>query len=175
MFLITSKFLMQVHCFMFPNAFAFSSFFGKKNNPDSQSSSTPIDDKTRIRQLMADIVDAVNAQDMERFLALHTDSVVLIKDNWPNAVGKKAIEAFITPVFEAMRQAGHKAQLEVKIKNLQIVGDWAFGSGDFAFIEGCAKAGQQGEDCFNFIARRQPDGTWLRSHLSITGKLISEN
>lgn len=163
---------------MFPNAFAFSSFFGKKNDSDSQTPppAAATDEKTKVRQLVADIVEAVNTQDMERFLALHTDTAVIMKDNQPNAVGKKAVETFIAPLFDAMKQPQYQARLELKIKNLQIVGDWAFGSGDFAFVKVCPNAAEpQGFDSFSFIARRQSDGTWLRSHLSTTGRLLTEN
>lgn len=162
---------------MFPDAFAFSSFFGKKNDSDNQTlpPAATTDEKTKVRQLVADIVEAVNTQDMERFLSLHTDSVVIMKDNQPNAVGKKAVEAVITPLFEAMKQPQHQARLELKIKTLQIVGEWAFGSGDFAFVKVLPNAAEpQGFDSFSFIARRQSNGTWLRSHLSTTGKLITE-
>ena len=73
-------------------------------------------------------VEAINANDLETFLAMLTDDVVFMPPNAPRLVGKEAVREWAAPYLEAYQIHWDKTSLE-----LVVCGDWAFEQ--YAYVE----------------------------------------
>lgn len=104
---------------------------------------------------------AETSGDLEGYLALFTDDVVLMPPNEPIVVGKDAMRAIVEELFEAFTIDETGTQDEIVI-----AGDWAFERGTFTQVLTPKAEGEALELAGSYIMlhRRQPDGSWQCSH-----------
>jgi uncharacterized protein (TIGR02246 family) len=119
-------------------------------------------DVAAIQQLISDEVAAVAAGDLEAWLALFTEDVVMMPANEPTVTGKDAVRAWGQPLFE-----GFDIEETQSPEELEIAGGWAFTVTTFTFQatphEGGDTTVESGR--IMWIMRRQPDGGWKAARL----------
>ena len=81
------------------------------------------DDETEIRQLVATWMSASKAGDTETVLSLMADDVVFLLPGQPPMIGKEAFAAASRP---QPGQAPPQIDGKSEIKEIRVVGDWAF-------------------------------------------------
>jgi uncharacterized protein (TIGR02246 family) len=116
----------------------------------------------QIKKVLAEIIAADNASNVERIVALYDEDAVLLPPVGLAVVGKAAIK-------ERYRQGFEKAKLEVAFhsEETQVTGAWAFDRGltrgrNF-WSDGSEPT--KFEHKYLMILKRQPDGAWKIARL----------
>jgi len=116
----------------------------------------------RVKTVLAEIIAADNAPDVERIVALYEDDALLLPPAGPAIAGKAAIK-------ERYRQGFEKARLELTFhsEETQVAGAWAFDRGltrgRNVWRDG--KEPAKFEHKYLMILKRQPDGAWKIARL----------
>jgi uncharacterized protein (TIGR02246 family) len=101
---------------------------------------------------------AVNAADIERWMALWDEEGIRMAPNSPASVGTEQIRADIEPLF---------ALVDFELVNIapdevQVLGDRAYSHGTYTFLMKSKKGDNLVEDSGKFltILKKQADGSW---------------
>jgi len=131
-------------------------------SPAQQERSADQADVDSIRTVIADIIAADNAGNLERVLALYTDDVILMPPGGDIIRGKPAAREHYRNIFQHT-----ELDLTFVSEETQAVGDWAFDRGT---TRGRAVPRSGGtatpiDDKYLMILKRQADGTWRIARL----------
>ena len=124
------------------------------------------EETARISKVLAEIMAADNASDVERIVALYAEDAMLLPPSGPRVAGKTAIR-------QRYQQGFEKFRLEVSFlsEETQVTGDWAFDRGATrgrnVWHDG--KAPTQFEHKYLMILKRQADGNWKIARLIWNG------
>ncbi|MBE7173189.1 MAG: DUF4440 domain-containing protein [Williamsia sp.] len=124
------------------------------------------DDKTAIRHLLAEVLNAFNTGEFEKAIDLHTEDVVLMETNMPAVQGKQALRDIFTHYFALRKEQQTQSQLDFEIIELEIMGDRAYARGSVRMTttkKNSIPLTVTGK--FLCLFKRQPGGSWLRSHI----------
>ena len=102
---------------------------------------------------------AVNSADLNTWMSLWADDAIRMAPNVLAARGKKEIQAS-APVQALFIL--YTTKMAVTTEEIQVVGDWAFGRGNFTYMMTPKSEGEtlDGAGKFLTIFERQSDGTW---------------
>ncbi len=103
---------------------------------------------------------AFNAIDLEAFMALISDDVVLMSHGGPRAlVGKEAVRSDYKEFFD---KGPFTPNLTISSEEVVVSGDWAFDRGTWVVIRTYKRGARRErlDSCYIMIWRRQPAGTW---------------
>ena len=102
-------------------------------------------------------LEAINANDLERFLQTVTDDIVFIAPNGPVMEGKDQVGPWVGGYFAAVETTWQKTTLE-----FVVAGDWAFERYAYRVIDRPRAGGAPTRDTGNGINiyRRGEDGIW---------------
>ena len=123
-------------------------------------------DETAITALLHAVREAFNARDIEKAISLHTENVILMESNMPAITGRQALKEFFTAYFHKLKMQNSGLQLSFSILEMEVICNRAFARGRVEVI-----TGKQGHEPvrhtgkFLCLFQKQPDGTWLRSHI----------
>lgn len=123
-------------------------------------------DQLAIHNLLEEVLNAFNTGDFEKVIDLHTDDVVLMETNMPAVQGKQALRDIFTHYFAVRKEQQTSSRLDFEIIELEIMGDRAYTRGAVRMTTlkkdslPITVAGK-----FLCLFKRQPDGSWLRSHI----------
>lgn len=100
---------------------------------------------------------AINANDLDMFLATVTDDIVFIAPNAPAMEGKGVVGPWVGGYFEAVETAWEKTTVEFVVS-----GDWAFERYRYQVTDTPRGGGEAYQDTGNGINiyRRGDDGVW---------------
>lgn len=106
-------------------------------------------------------VDAVNGRDVELLLRGMTNDVVYLFPGMEPLIGKDALRAYVTPIYE---QAS--IDIEMRHESLDIAGSRAV---EWGVVRGQMTPGAQSTPSlvnlkYIFVYRLEPDGAWRISH-----------
>ncbi len=130
-----------------------------KQNTGQQAGSAA--DEAAIRDMTSDYTAAVAAGDLQRFLSVFSDDVVVMPPDHPTARGRDAFTAFVKPFFDEF------TLLEtISYDEIRVAGDWAVGTFTYSFTTtpkaGGASSRELGKGIWLF--RRSGDGAWKITH-----------
>ncbi len=130
-----------------------------KRNAGQQAGSAA--DEAAIRNMTSDYIAAVAAGDLQRFLSVFADDVVVMPPDHPTARGRDAFTTFVKPFFDEF------TLLEtISYDEIRVAGDWAVGTFTYSFTTtpkaGGASSRELGKGIWLF--RRSGGGTWKITH-----------
>jgi ketosteroid isomerase-like protein len=127
--------------------------------------------RTAIERLHQQDVEATLSGKADDFAKLWDNEAVRLGRGGPAEIGKTSIYAD-DKREEANGNGGQSFCYKPEIKDLQIVGDWAFEWGYFSYKE--SANAKPGRGKVLRILKRQPDGSWKFTHvMSFTEELAS--
>ena len=102
-------------------------------------------------------LDAINANDLDQFLATVTDDIVFIAPNAPVMEGKAEVAPWVGGYFEAVATAWEKTTVEFVVS-----GDWAFERYTYKVVDTPRDGGTAYSDTGSGINiyRLDKDGVW---------------
>jgi uncharacterized protein (TIGR02246 family) len=114
-------------------------------------------DVAAIEQALRGDEAAVAAGDLEAWLSLFAEDIVLMPPNEPTVAGKDAVRAENLPLFE-----GFDMRETLSAEEIEVAGDWAFAVTTFSFEATPKEGGETTTETgrIMWIMRRQPDGGW---------------
>jgi uncharacterized protein (TIGR02246 family) len=112
----------------------------------------------KVYQLWNEVAAAMNAGDMERWLALWLDDGTQMPPDAPRRVGKVEIQRGMRSRFELFDTHG----LTMNTEEVRILGDLAYAHGTYEFELVPKRGGQAKRYCGSFldILEKQIDGSW---------------
>lgn len=119
-------------------------------------------DVAAIRHITEDWDAAWHAGDWASVVALYTDDAVVMPENRPAVIGKKAIQSLYRSVFNEFTFEGSGETLEI-----EVAGDWGYFRSTYTMVATPKAGGKPIEDIGKWlvIVRRQPDGSWKIARL----------
>lgn len=126
------------------------------------SHGTNSDDFLGVQRLLAGIMAADNAGDLDRVMTHYTDDAVLLPPKGPKIIGLHAIRAHYVEAFEALTLS-----MSATVDTLRSAGDWAMVEGEVSgtITEKATGAKKEAHDRFLAIVVRGDDA-WRFSRLS---------
>ncbi len=118
-------------------------------------------DEAAIRDMTSDYAAAVAAGDLQRFLSVFTDDVVVMPPDHPTARGREEFAAFVKPFFDQF------TLLEtISYEEIRVAGDWAVGTFTYSFTTTPKGEGASSQELGKgiWLFRRSGDGTWKITH-----------
>jgi uncharacterized protein (TIGR02246 family) len=115
-------------------------------------------DTEAINRLRSDYIAAVNAEDVEKTLALYTEDAVRLEPNMPAVKGREAIRQGL-----AAMMAAFDVDMSLTSEELVVNGGWAFDRGQYMNHLMPKDPKQQmvmDQGKYLVILRKQPDGAW---------------
>lgn len=114
-------------------------------------------DMSPIDSLRADHVRGVNQQDVELALRDYAEDLVYLSPGLAPIVGKDALRAFITPVYEAT-----EIRIGMTPELVDVIGDAAF---EWGYVRGVVRPKGGGDPTdisqrYALTYRRRADGSW---------------
>ncbi len=143
---------------------SYSSSASPPNPPGSQEQ-----DQAALRALSRDWRQAARAVDVERYMSLLTEDVVVLISGRPAVTGASSVRTFVQEFFRDYRIS------EESFTSVEIIVcvDWAFDRGTYdAQYEALTAADTSGwwetpvTGWYLLLARRQPDGSWKYARLA---------
>jgi len=100
---------------------------------------------------------AINANDLDAFLATVTDDIVFVAPNTPMMVGMSEVEPWVRGYFEAVETAWDKTSIEIVVTD-----GWAFERYSYLAVDTPHEGGRPSVDTGNGINiyRVGTDGVW---------------
>ena len=150
--------------------FSYSSSGSPPNPPGSQEQ-----DEAALRALSRDWRLAARAGDVERYMSLLTEDVVVLISRRPAVTGASAVRTFVKEFFRDYRIS------EESFTPVEIIvsGEWAFDRGtwdaQYEPLTAAARADTSrwwetpSTGWYLLLARRQPDGSWKYARLAWAG------
>ena len=120
-------------------------------------SSLALADDAAIRDMTSEYTAAVAAGDLQRFLSVFSDDVVVMPPDHPTARGLEAFTAFVKPFFDQF------TLLEtISYDEIRVAGDWAVGTFTYSFTTTPKAGGASGEELGKgiWLFGRSGDGAW---------------
>ncbi len=130
-----------------------------KRNAGQQAGSAA--DEAAIRDMTSDYTAAVAAGDLQRFLSVFPDDVVVMPPDHPTARGRDAFTTFVKPFFDEF------TLLEtISYEEIRVAGDWAVGTFTYSFTTTRKAGGAASEELGKgiWLFRRSEDGAWKITH-----------
>ena len=114
-------------------------------------------DVAQVYELWNEYATAVNARDLDRWLALWGDDAIQMPPGAPCRVGKDEIRQGMQPLFDL-----DAIRIAVQPEEVQILGDWAYTHGAYEFEMAPKRGGKTGRCSGKFldILEKQVDGSW---------------
>ncbi len=130
-----------------------------KRNANPQAGTAA--DEAAIRAMTSDYTAAVAAGDLQRFLSVFSDDVVVMPPDHPTARGRDEFTAFVKPFFDEF------TLLEtISYEEIRVAGDWAVATFTYSFTTtpkaGGASSQELGKGIWLF--GRSGDGAWKITH-----------
>ena len=120
----------------------------------------PVDtaaDEATLKGMTAAWLDAYNAGDVEKIVAMYTEDAVLMPPHAPVANGHAGIRAFLTADTATAKAAGVKLVLDAGAATAGIVGDTGWESGYYTVADASGATVDSG----SYLAvSRKTDGQW---------------
>jgi uncharacterized protein (TIGR02246 family) len=119
-------------------------------------------EEAAVRAVAEGILDADNARDLHAVLAFYAADAVLMPPNEQPVRGRAAIEPRYSDLF-----GGYQPELQGKIEDLRVAGDWAFAAGR---TRGRMRPVEGGEarlvdDAWVMILAKEATGRWRITRL----------
>ncbi len=114
-------------------------------------------DEAAIRDMTSEYTAAVAAGDLQRYLSVFSDDVIVMPPDHPTARGLEAFTAFVKPFFDQF------TLLEtISYDEIRVAGDWAVGTFTYSFTTTPKAGGASGEELGKgiWLFGRSGDGAW---------------
>ena len=121
---------------------------------------TPVDttaDETTLKGMTAAWLDAYNAGDVEKIVAMYTEDAVLMPPHAAVANGPAAIRAFLTTDTAAAKAAGVRLVLDTGAATAGVVGDTGWESGYYTVADASGATVDSGG---YLVVSRRVNGQW---------------
>jgi uncharacterized protein (TIGR02246 family) len=115
-------------------------------------------DEAALKANTATWIDAYNASDVEKIVALYEEDAVLMPPHAPVANGRAAIRTFLTTDTAGARAAGVRLVLNPAAATAGVTGDMGWESGTFTIADASGATVDSGS---YFSVSRKTNGQWL--------------
>jgi uncharacterized protein (TIGR02246 family) len=124
--------------------------------PSSEATVSTEADVEAITAVMGQWAAALNAEDTDAMMMLHTEGTVQLPPNEPPTEGKDAVRAW----FDAMFAAEGAPAFAIQTGEVRVAGDWAVGRGSYSWTASTEEGTMTVPGKWMILFERGADGAW---------------